>query len=63
MDHAADKGLLYLKGDDVAAVKGKRELVVRPHSLADPEIISKLKEHLSRNISATKERVGAGLLV
>jgi len=55
VDHAADKGLLYLRGDDVAAVKGKRELVVRPHSLADPETLRRLKEHLSRNIRATKD--------
>lgn len=54
VDHAADKGILYLTKDNAAAVTGKRDLVVRPHSLADPETIRKLKEHLARNIPATK---------
>ena len=54
VDHAADKGILYLTKDNAAAVTDKRDLVVRPHSLADPETIRKLKEHLDRNIAATK---------
>jgi hypothetical protein len=55
VDHAADKGFLYLKGNNVAAVTGKRELVIRPNSLADPETILKIKKHLNRNISQTKK--------
>jgi hypothetical protein len=55
VDHAADKGILYLTKDNVASVTGERGLVVRPHSLADPETVRKLKEHLARNIPATKD--------
>jgi hypothetical protein len=53
VDHAADKGFLYLRGKDVEAVTGKRGLVVRPHSLADPMTIREIETHLSRNIKTT----------
>jgi hypothetical protein len=55
VDHAADKGFLYLKGKDAVAVTGKRELLVRPHSLASPEIITTLKTHLLNNISVMRQ--------
>ncbi|MFC1822445.1 beta-galactosidase trimerization domain-containing protein [Thermodesulfobacteriota bacterium] len=53
--HAADKGLLYLTGKNVMNVVGKRGLATRPHSLADPRTLAKMKEHLTRNINATKD--------
>lgn len=53
VDHAADKGFLYLKGKDVEAVTGKRSPVIRPHSLADAVTILNIKWHLSRNIETT----------
>ena len=55
VDHAADKGLLYLKKPDVQAVTGKYGLTIRPHSLADPDTLKQIKEHLDRNINATKK--------
>jgi hypothetical protein len=55
VDHTADKGFLYLTGNNVVAVTGKRGLVIRPNSLADPDTIAKIKNLLHRNISATKK--------
>jgi len=55
VDHAADKGFLYLRKETRDAVIGKTGLVVRPNSLADPEVISKVKGHLERNIGATQK--------
>ena len=55
VDHAADKGFLHLKGTDVEAVTGKYGLINRPFSLADPATIKQIKEHLDRNIKATKK--------
>lgn len=55
VDHAADKGFLYLTGNNVKAVTGKRSLATRPHSLADPKTIQQMKEHLARNINTTKK--------
>lgn len=55
VDHAADKGFLYLTGNNVNAVTGKRSLATRPHSLADPKTIQQMKEHLARNINTTKK--------
>jgi hypothetical protein len=54
VDHAADKGFLYLKGTDVQTVTGKHGLTIRPYSLADPDTLKQIKEHLDRNIKATK---------
>jgi hypothetical protein len=55
VDHTADKGFLYLKDSNVQAVTGKRSLAERPNSLADPEVISKIKQHIAQNIGTTKE--------
>ena len=54
VDHAADKGLLYLKKPDVQAVTGKYGLTIRPHSLADPDTVKQIKDHLDRNVKATR---------
>ena len=54
VDHVADKGFLYLTGNNVKEVSGKRDLVTRPHSLADPETIVQIKQHIARNIAATQ---------
>ena len=54
VDHAADKGFLYLKGNSVKAVTGKHGLATRPYSLSDPKIIDKIKQHLTQNIGTTK---------
>jgi len=54
VDHTADKGFLYLKGNDVKAVTAKRGLVTRPHSLADPKTIDQIKQHITRNIATTR---------
>jgi hypothetical protein len=35
-------------------VKGKSDLLIRPHSLADPQTIADLKAHLEKNITATR---------
>ena len=55
VDHAADKGFLHLKGPDVQAVTGKHGLTIRPNSLADPNTLKQIKEHLDRNVRATKK--------
>jgi hypothetical protein len=55
VDHAADKGFLYLKDWNVQAVSGKHGLVTRPNSLADPEVISKIRQHIEQNIGTTKK--------
>jgi hypothetical protein len=55
VDHAADKGILYLRKNEAEAVKGKQGLITRPHSLANPETIALLKRHLRDNIQATKK--------
>lgn len=55
VDHAADKGFLHLKGTDAEAVTGKHGLIIRPYSLADPYTLRQIKQHLDRNIKATKK--------
>jgi len=55
VDHAADKGFLHLKGSDVQKVTGKNGLTIRPYSLADPNTLRQIKEHLDRNINAAKK--------
>jgi hypothetical protein len=54
VDHIADKGFLYLTGNNVEAVIGKRGLATRPHSFADPNTITQMMQHIARNIKATK---------
>ena len=54
VDHAADKGFLFLTGQNAESVKGKSDLLIRPHSLADPQTIAALKAHLEKNITATR---------
>jgi hypothetical protein len=54
VDHAAGKGILYLSNNVRSQVTGKRSLLVRPRSLADPDTIAELKELLRANVSATK---------
>jgi len=53
--HVADKGYLYLIGKHVKAVADPRNLVTRPYSLADPQTMAKMKEHIWKNIKATKK--------
>jgi hypothetical protein len=55
VDYAADKGFVYLKGNNVALVSGKLKLAIRPNSLADSYKMAKIKNHLHHNISATKK--------
>jgi len=54
VDHAADKGFLYLKGNSVKSVTGKRSLATRPYSLSDPKTIEKMKSYLARNIDTAR---------
>ncbi len=54
VDHAAGKGILYLNSSLRPQVTGKRSLLVRPHSLADPVSIASLKNQLQENISSAK---------
>ena len=58
LDHAADKGFLHLgdniRNPDVAAVTRKREIIVRPNSLADPAVIEKMHSFLRERIGAAK---------
>jgi hypothetical protein len=54
VDHAADKGFLYLTGGNRRNVTGKLGLTTRPHSLSDPVTIKRIKKHLRKNITATK---------
>ena len=53
--HVADKGFLYLTGEDRQRVSDQSGPTVRPHSLADPETLSRMKEHIAKNISATRK--------
>lgn len=55
VDHAADKGFLYLAGKNADAVTRKSGLLVRPQCLSDPEIIKKIKAHIYSNVNATKK--------
>lgn len=63
VDHAADKGFLYLTRQDKSAVTKKNWLIVRPRSLADPNTIQQMKDHLKRNITSTKKGTGSGLCI
>ncbi|MEW6378711.1 MAG: alpha-amylase family protein [bacterium] len=55
VDHVGDKGFLYLTGNRIASVTDKHGLATRPHSLADPKTIAQIKQHITKNIMATKE--------
>ncbi len=52
--HVADKGYLYLKGDDKDAVMKKSGLLTRPVCLADPDVIQQMKAHIRDNITDLK---------
>ncbi len=53
--HGADKGFLYLTRENRKTVMNTRELVVRPHTLADPHTLAEMKRHLLNNVNATKD--------
>ncbi|MEZ4529024.1 MAG: beta-galactosidase, partial [Desulfobacterales bacterium] len=53
--HIADKGFLYLTGKNRDAVTGRKDLLIRPRSLADPETIAQMKAHMDKNIRAAKK--------
>ncbi|MEE4358645.1 MAG: alpha-amylase family protein [Desulfococcaceae bacterium] len=53
--HIADKGYLFLSGENRRAVSGKNEMLSRPHSLADPQVISRMKAHMGKNIHAAEK--------
>jgi hypothetical protein len=53
VDHAADKGYLHL-GKLSEGLSGKREIVERPRSMADPKTLETLKKFLTRNVSAAR---------
>ncbi|MBN2373712.1 beta-galactosidase trimerization domain-containing protein [bacterium] len=55
VDHAAGKGILYLRKEEKHKVTGKNHVFPRPYSLADPLIINELKDHLRKNVDATKK--------
>jgi len=54
VDHAAGKGILYLRKDVQRRVMRRAALQVRPHSLADPATIATLKSMLRENIAVTR---------
>ena len=54
VDHAADKGILHLRKEQAKDVTNQLGLITRPFSLADPQTIQTLKDHLKKNISTTK---------
>ncbi len=53
VDHAADKGYLHL-GKLAEGIGGKREVVARPRSMADPKTMEALKKFLTQNVNACK---------
>jgi hypothetical protein len=53
VDHAADKGYLHL-GKLSDGITGKKEIVERPRSMADPKTMEALKKFLTQNVSASK---------
>jgi Beta-galactosidase trimerisation domain len=55
VDHAAGKGILYLKKEDRSGITGKGSLLVRPHSLADPGTIASLTSQLRENVGTTRK--------
>jgi hypothetical protein len=59
VDHAAGKGLLHL-GKYADPILKKRDVVVRPNSLADPKTIDQLRKLLARHIDAAKGSTAVG---
>jgi Beta-galactosidase trimerisation domain/Beta-galactosidase len=55
VDHAAGKGILHLTDDLRESVIGKESLLVRPHSLADPNTIELIKSLLRVNVATTSK--------
>jgi hypothetical protein len=53
VDHAAGKGILHL-GKLADSISRKKDIVVRPNSLADPKSMEELKKILSRSVSSAK---------
>ncbi|ANM30904.1 hypothetical protein ABI59_16965 [Acidobacteria bacterium Mor1] len=55
VDHAADKGWLHLTDrHGRARIMGKREVLSRPHSLADPATLETLEGFLRANVEVTR---------
>ena len=54
VDHAADKGYLKLNDKVASGIKKKKDIIVRPNSLADPQVISTVKSILKANILSAK---------
>ncbi len=56
VDHAADKGWLHLTDrHGRARIMGKRDVLSRPHSLADPATLETLEEFLRANVEVTRD--------
>ncbi|MBI3858398.1 MAG: beta-galactosidase trimerization domain-containing protein [Planctomycetes bacterium] len=53
VDHAADKGFLHL-GKRAEGLGGKKEIIERPNSLADPKVMRDMKKILTQNVTAAK---------
>lgn len=59
VDHAASKGFLHLR-DNVRKqlsdeqLKNKKDVIIRPNSLVDPQTIETMKRHLADNVSSAK---------
>ena len=55
VDHAAGRGYLHLTEETGRnEILGKSHIVVRPYSLADPEVIGMLKDNLAENVATTR---------
>jgi hypothetical protein len=53
VDHTAGKGYLHL-GNAMKAVERKKDITVRPNSLADPKTIETMKRLISENVNSAK---------
>jgi len=51
VDHTAGKGYLHL-GNLQGQVKGKKGIIVRPNSLADPKTIEAMKSLITANVNS-----------
>ncbi|HYE06172.1 MAG TPA: beta-galactosidase trimerization domain-containing protein [Planctomycetota bacterium] len=54
VDHAADKGYLHVRPNVIAPLMRKKDIIVRPNSLADPATIATMKDHLRANVASAK---------
>jgi hypothetical protein len=54
VDHAASKGYLHLTDKVRESISRKKEVIVRPNSLADPKTIDAMKAHLKENVDSAK---------